>query len=60
MQGYIIMFRSIIKNRSLFFNTRKNPYSILGVSSTANEDEIKSAYYKLAKQYHPDVNPSFA
>lgn len=34
-----------------------NPYSVLGVGKTANEKEIKSAFRKLAKQYHPDRNP---
>lgn len=31
-------------------------YKILGIPRTASKDEIKSAYRKLAKQYHPDVN----
>ena len=35
---------------------KRDYYEILGVSKTASADEIKSAFRKLAKQYHPDVN----
>lgn len=35
----------------------KNPYDILGVEKTSSDDEIKSAYRKLAKKHHPDLNP---
>ena len=30
-------------------------YSMLGVSSNANDKELKMAYLKLAKKYHPDI-----
>lgn len=36
---------------------KKNYYDVLGVSKTASQDEIKSAYRKLVKQYHPDLHP---
>jgi DnaJ-class molecular chaperone len=49
------------KNKDLY---GKNIYycliraEILGVAKGSNKDDIKKAYFKLAKQYHPDVNKS--
>ena len=33
-----------------------DPYSILGISRDASDDEVKKAYRKLSRKYHPDAN----
>jgi molecular chaperone DnaJ/curved DNA-binding protein len=38
-------------------NTRRDYYTVLGVPRTASEKDIKTAYRKLARKHHPDVNP---
>lgn len=36
---------------------QRNYYEVLGVSRTASQEEVRSAFRRLARQYHPDVNP---
>ena len=39
---------------------KRDYYEVLGVDKGADEATIKSAYRKLAKKYHPDMNPGDA
>jgi DnaJ-like protein len=40
--------------------TEANPYVLMGVGQAASKEEIHDAYRKLAKRYHPDLNPGDA
>ena len=36
---------------------KRDYYEVMGIPKNASDDEIKKAFRKLAKQYHPDLNP---
>jgi DnaJ-class molecular chaperone len=46
-----------VASRVLYGRAMDDPYKILGVERGASEDEIRTAYRRLAKQHHPDLNP---
>lgn len=48
----------IIKDKEgIFLADKRDYYEVMGVSKGASDDEIKKAFRKLAKKYHPDLNP---
>ncbi|XP_043472065.1 chaperone protein DnaJ-like [Leptopilina heterotoma] len=46
----------LIRGLATISKTTKNHYDTLQVKTNATQEEIKSSYYELSKQYHPDVN----
>ncbi|MEG0650566.1 MAG: DnaJ domain-containing protein, partial [Oscillospiraceae bacterium] len=36
---------------------KRDYYEVLGITKSASDDEIKTAYRKTAKKYHPDLHP---
>ncbi len=55
ISGYLgISSRDFESIKAMFYNSRENAYKILEVSKNATDDEVKKAYRKMAKKYHPD------
>lgn len=60
MNNHIFRYQNFKLGRQFSLNVcrfqKQNHYDCLGVSPKATQGDIKTAYYKLSKQYHPDVN----
>lgn len=53
--GYLgISSRDYNSIKAMFYNSRDNAYKILEIDESATDDQIKRAYRKMAKKYHPD------
>jgi DnaJ-related protein SCJ1 len=47
----------LFPDQAVKLNADRNPHQLLGIEKNASEKEIKKAYRRLSKQYHPDKNP---
>jgi len=55
ISGYMgISSRDFESIKAMFYNSRENAYKILEISKNATDDEVKKAYRRMAKKYHPD------
>jgi len=55
ISGYLgINTRDFESIKAMFYSSRENAYKILEVSKNATDDEVKQAYRRMAKKYHPD------
>ncbi|WP_303316451.1 TerB family tellurite resistance protein [Flavivirga abyssicola] len=55
MAGYLgISSRDYDSIKAMFYNSSDNAYKILEIDKNATDDEVKKAYRKMAKKYHPD------
>lgn len=52
----IVLFSTIVFHCSFSADQDFNPYEVLGIPRTASEKDIRQAYKKLAKHWHPDKN----
>lgn len=48
--------RLLAKPNLFRFSSKKDLYDVLGAPRGASQDELKKAYFTMAKKYHPDVN----
>jgi DnaJ-domain-containing protein 1 len=61
---FVVSLRKMLSMTALLLGTtvlaqqNRDLYKILGVKPNATPNQIKSAYKKLSKEYHPDRNPS--
>jgi len=52
----LLFFRQDLGNRNFSSNSKRDFYEVLGIPKGADKGAIKKAYFKLAKEYHPDRN----
>jgi len=53
---YIIVLLCLLTCYVAFAKKIPNPYKVLGISQNANDEEIKAAFKKRSRKYHPDRN----
>ena len=52
----LVLFAILFAFLSSVAGKTPNPYKVLGVQQTATEEDIKTAFKKRSRKYHPDIN----
>lgn len=57
IEGFLALFKDFVIKELIWLAEKRDFYEVLGLNKGASDADIKKSYRKLAKKYHPDLNP---